>query len=489
MKKVLFTVILFMSFTSVVLAAPSYNLSTSASSIENGGWVSATLTVYNVASWNIEMSSAGNTDGCYLREADATGDGNNTTKYFTVKCRANSIGIISFVVSGDVTSSDKKTININDSRRVTVTKPREKSSNNNLKSLSVEGYEITPKFDKDTLEYTVSVPATVEKVKINAEKADGYASLEGTGEVEVIEGKNEFEVVVTSETGVAKKYKVNVMVEDKNPIEVKVDGKTYTVVKNAKSLEAPDNYVETTVQIGTNSIPGFYNEKTKYKLVGLRDTAGNVSLFIYDNNNYIKYDEIKSKALTIAVLDYPKVLKGYKETTIDIDGSKVKALVVKETSRFAIIYGMNVKNGTKAYYQYDLKSKTLSRYNDELIKSLQNKNKTYSYIIMGASVGCALFFMLTIILLVLNSKKKRLIKKLFVKEQPKPLIEKDVVKKSVKKNKEEIKENLEEQPKEEIKKEEPAKEEVKKDKTVVKEETEVYDIFADDNKKKKKSKN
>ena len=71
-------------------------------------------------------------------------------------------------------------------------KPREKSTNNNLKDLSVEGYSISPSFDKNTLEYTVNLESNVEKIKINATKEDGYASVSGVGEKDVQEGDNKF---------------------------------------------------------------------------------------------------------------------------------------------------------------------------------------------------------------------------------------------------------------------------------------------------------
>ena len=469
---------------SIVLAAPSSSISVNKSKIEVGQSVTATVTVKSAASWNVHINGTGNTNGCSKKEADASSNGKNTTKRFSVTCSANSTGVIKISYSGDATSEDGKNVNISGSKTITVVAKRPKSSNNNLKSLSVEGYELSPAFNQNTLEYSVSVPSTVNSVKINATKADNYSRLSGTGEFEVVEGPNLLNVVVTSETGVEKTYKIKVIVEDKNPIEVKVDGKTYTLVKNAKSLIAPDNYTETKVTINDIEIPAFYNEQTKYTLVGLKDSAGNIGLFVYEDGKYYSYNEISVDALSIVALDVPEVLKGYQKKNITIGDFKVDALVVKANSRFAIIYGVNVATGEKGYYKYDLNSKTISLYDDEMILLLQNKNKTISYIMLGATVTSGIFFILTISLAVANGRKKKLIEKAIMLNEAK---NEKQIKKTKAPKKEEVKE---EKPKREIKpeKEEP-KEEIKTPvKEEVSEETEVYDIFADDKKKKKSKK-
>ena len=469
---------------SIALAAPSSSISVNRSKIEVGQSVTATVTVKSAASWNVHINGTGNTNGCSKNEADASSNGKNTTKKFSVTCSANSTGVIKISYSGDATSEDGKNVNISGSKTITVVAKRPKSSNNDLKALSVEGYELTPAFNKNTLEYSVSVPSTVNSIKINATKADNYSRLSGTGEFEVVEGPNLLNVVVTSETGVEKTYKINVIVEDKNPIEVKVDGKTYTLVKNARSLVAPDNYTETTVTISGIEIPAFYNEKTKYTLVGLKDSSGNIGLFVYEDGKYYSYNEIKVDALSIVVLDVPETLKGYQKKNVSIGEFKVDALVVKSNSRFAIVYGVNVITGEKGYYKYDLDGKTISRYDDEMILLLQNKNKTISYIMLGASVAAGVFFILTIALAVANGRKKKLIEKAIMLNEAK---NEKVVKKTKAPKKEEVKEEKlkkeikseKEEPKEEIKA--PVKEEAS-------EETEVYDIFADDKKKKKSKK-
>ena len=71
------------------------------------------------------------------------------------------------------------------------------SSNNNLASLSIEGVNITPEFDRGELEYSAEVANTVEKIIIHAEAADSNATVSGYGEKELVEGVNEFNIIVS----------------------------------------------------------------------------------------------------------------------------------------------------------------------------------------------------------------------------------------------------------------------------------------------------
>lgn len=411
MKKIkilLISVFAFLVSTLSVSAAGSASISVSKSTIENGSSVTASVTVKNTAAWNVTITSSGATSGCTQKFADATSDGNNTTKTFSVTCKSTSTGIINFVISGDITSSDGTNTKISGSKSVTVVTPREKSTNNDLKSLSVEGYEISPKFDKDVNEYSVTVPSTVEKINIIAKKADSYSSLDGTGEKNVEEGVNTFEVVVTSETGVSNVYKLTVNVEDQNPIEVIVDGKKYTVVKVAKNLEKPELFGETTIKIGEYDIPAFINEVSNYTLVGLKDEIGNISLFIYDNGEYTKYNAFMTDKLSIIFLELDKVPTNYKKTTVTINEEKVVGYRVNGDSKL-LVYGVNLATGKKNYYTYDKDEKTLQIFDIDKYEKNIKEIKNNKYMIYGLSIASLFLFILMILFMIKSSKLKKLV--------------------------------------------------------------------------------
>lgn len=410
MKKIKLVFLLLVSFMfsiTSVYAGGSASLSVSKGSIENGSSVTASVRVSGTAAWNVTITSAGSTSGCTQKFVGDSGTGENTSKTFSVTCKATSTGIISFTMSGDITSRDGSNSKISGTKQVTVTVPREKSKNNKLSSLSVEGYEISPKFDANTNEYSVVVPSTVEKINIIAKKADGYAKLDGTGEKSVEEGTNTFEIVVTSETGVANTYKLTVNVEDQNPIEVNVDGKKYTVVKVAKDLEKPELFDDTTVKINDFDIPAFINEVSKYTLVGLKDESGKVNLFIYKDGKYIKFNEFKSDSLSIIFMDMKDIPKGYKKTSIKINEESVVAYKVSGDSKL-LLYGINLATGKKNYYTYDSKEKTLQIFDKDKYLDKLKEEETNKYMIYGLSGG----ILLLIILLILVSSKNRKMKKL-----------------------------------------------------------------------------
>ena len=407
LKLISLTLLTFIFGTLNVFAAGSASLSVNKGSIENGSSVTASVTVKNTAAWNVTITSAGSTSGCTQKFVGDSGTGENTSKTFSVTCKSTSTGLISFTMSGDITSSDGTNSKISGSKQVTVTVPREKSKNNKLSSLSVEGYEISPKFDASINEYTVTVPSTVEKINISAKKADGYAELDGTGEKTVEEGTNTFEIVVTSETGVANTYKLIVNVEDQNPIEVDVDGKKYTVVKLAKDLEKPELFDDTTIKINDIDIPAFTNEVSKYTLVGLKDESGKISLFVYKDGKYTKFNEFKSDSLSIIFMDMKKVPKGFIKTSTKINEQSVVAYKLKG-DRKLLLYGINLATGKENYYTYDSKEKTLQIFDKDKYEDNLKNEETNKYMIYGLSGGILLLF----ILLVLVSSKNRKLKKL-----------------------------------------------------------------------------
>ena len=417
-KKYLFITLISCLLLKLNVNAASGYLTVSKSSIENGSSVTATAVLSDMAAWNVKIISSGSTSGCSNSFADATSDGNNTTKYLTVTCKSIGTGIINFVLTGDVTSSDGTNVKVSSSKSVTVVKPREKSTNNDLKSLSVEGYEITPEFNKNVREYRVNVPSTVDKITINATKADGYASLTGDGEKEVEEGANLFEIIVTSETGVSNKYTLTVNVEDVNPIEVKIDGKKYTLVKNPKNLVKPELFEEKTIKINEVEIPAFYNGTVKRTLVGLKDESGKIKLFIYDKNKYILYNEYKYPNVSIIFLDMKSVPKEYKKSSIRINGELVDSYKVKGDSRY-LVYGQNLKTGETNYYTYDGKEKTLQLFNKNLYEKKLQEDITNEYIIYALSGALVFMF---IILLLISSKNKKY--KKFIKLQDEIKIDK-----------------------------------------------------------------
>ena len=345
------------------------------------------------------------------------------------------------------------------------------SKDNNLKSLSVEGFELSPAFSKDVTEYTVTVPEDTKEVTINATENDSAATVSGTGTFEVTQGTNTFQIVVRAENGSEKTYTVTVDVTDSNPINVTIDGDNYTVVKIKEFLPSANAYTETTVKISDFDIPAYTSELTGFTLVGLKDSAGNIALYIYDadNNSYTAYNELKFNQLTIYPKKTDNTLDGYELGTVTINDIEVPAYYTSSDSRFAIIYGINVETGEEGFFKYDKTDQSIQKYDDEMINSLLEKIKLYSYIIIGFSVILVIMFIILITKGRGKKKKKKDIK-----------VEK-VEFKDESENVSESKEEKTEQPVEENKIEEVINEDFKLDE-------EIYDNVNNKKKIKKKKK-
>ena len=405
MKKIkIFLLGLFCIFGIEKVYAASSSISAK-NQIEVGQNVTATVKI-TAASWDIRINGTGNTNGCSIHEVGDSGTGKNKTVNFSVTCKANSTGIIRISYSGDITDADGSNRDVSGSKNITVVAARPKSANNYLKSLSVTDGTITPEFKKDTLEYTATFEAGTEKVTINAEKEDGYASLSGTGEKDVVEGDNKFEIVVTSESGSSRTYTLNVVVKEFAPINVEVDGKDYTVVRKIQELTKPENFTETTVQIGEETVPAFYNEKLNKTLVGLKNADGKIYLFEYNDGKYERYYEFLFKGITLNIIkmDKSKLPDNYKLFKETINEEEIEVYKLKKSSKFALVYGIDVTTGDKDLYQIDLKNNTVQRYNDESVDVIKDNNQK-SLMIFGI-LGGVIFLEFIIILASKHRNKK-----------------------------------------------------------------------------------
>ena len=120
--------------------AASVNVTSSANYIEAGNRVTFYINMQGVEAWSLQGNGYGATSNCSLGD-NGTGDsgtGTNINKTLSVTCTSTSVGQIGFSITGNVSSvnSDKiDTINVNTSKIVTVTAPREKDTNNYLKSI------------------------------------------------------------------------------------------------------------------------------------------------------------------------------------------------------------------------------------------------------------------------------------------------------------------------------------------------------------------
>ena len=90
-------------------------------------------------------------------------------------------------------------------------KKEDKSNNNNLKEISIEGYELT-KVDNNN--YTLSVSNDVTSINVNATAEDTKATITGTGKHDINVGDNNIEIIIKSESGSENKINIKVTRKD-----------------------------------------------------------------------------------------------------------------------------------------------------------------------------------------------------------------------------------------------------------------------------------
>lgn len=288
--------------------------------------------------------------------------------------------------------------------------PRALSSDNYLSSLSVDEVDLVPSFDKDTTSYIIDLEPGTTSIKVNATKANKYASVSGMGEIPVVEGSNDINVVVTAENGAKKTYHITAIVKEYDPINVTINNSDFTVVRKKEELVKPDFYEETTVQIGENTVPGFYNGKTGYTLVGLKDVTGAIKLYIYDksNNSYKSYISLEFNKMNLVVKEAKEenIPKGFMKDSISINNDKVVCYKNSELG-ITLIYGKSIITGEENFYSYENTDFTIQKFNSNAYKKMAEKIELYTYVIMGLGVTILLILICLIISKVRNKNKLR----------------------------------------------------------------------------------
>ena len=93
-----------------------------------------------------------------------------------------------------------------------------KSSNNYLKMLKVEGYELTPEFNRQNDSYTIYVKDdSINNFNVIAETDNEKARVEGIGNINISSNDRKINVKVTAENGNINMYTINVENESNKP--------------------------------------------------------------------------------------------------------------------------------------------------------------------------------------------------------------------------------------------------------------------------------
>lgn len=264
-----------------VFAAGGFSVSTTSISMYPGESKTITISTNNaVGKLNISSSNGGvasaSPGSIFIQNPGTSG---------SITITGNSVGTatISVVASDNFATMDEeilagqtKTITVN-----VIAKPDSQpsnpqpqqpqnnlSKNTNIKSLSVEGYELV-KVDNNN--YTLTVSNDVTSININATAEDSKAKVSGTGVKEITVGENNIEVIITSESGTQSKITIKVTRKDGYYLE-DLD----SVLKNEK-LQDADIIINADSKI------------TKEQLNQIKDSKKTLRFNYYDDNKKLIY--------------------------------------------------------------------------------------------------------------------------------------------------------------------------------------------------------
>lgn len=317
----------------------------------------------------VEGTNADGGAGAVRIHGDA-GTPNTGTLAFSLTFNARAAGSSKITITSQEiydSNSQLVTVDHEGSSTVTISALKTASKDATLKSLRVSPGELTPAFSADVDTYAVTVGTDVEKVLISAEPTDENANFIVTGSDGLQMGENRVTCKVTAQDG----------------------------------------------------------ETSKEYVIVVTKAEGGASAASADPSSSVKM-EISRRVLTILPPDDSvEVPKGFKATTINIDGHKVQGWVwgAETEHQYCVVYGMN-EAGEKNFYRYDMKDseRTLQRYfedpamSDMVDKEIYNKLATeydnvcddFSLfrILLIVTVVIAVVLLIILLVVIMNKKGK-----------------------------------------------------------------------------------
>lgn len=442
--------LIFTSLSNLKAAEATISVSSSTSKVVVGNSFNVTIKISgsNLGAWEWTVSYDKNKLKLVSGEETVV-DTYENSKTNTYKFKAIGTGSskISVKSVGVLSMSEKKMSYTINTKTISVITQKELeasySKNNYLKSLSVDGFNLDPVFNKDKTEYRLEVPSSTEQINIKATTEDKEADVSGTGLKAVTEGENKFNILVTAENGSTKTYILTVNVKDPNPINVSVNNEPFTLIKRESSLDIPEGYEKVKVKISDEEIPALYNELNDFTLVGLKDKDGNTDLYLYNekNNSYRKYNESIMNDVKLFPLDMDKSFEtekslamnilsiinkkfntdDYIPTKVKINGIEFDALKQTNNSEFAIIHARDLLTGKDNYYKYDSKINTVIRFDENELNIIASKLNDYKNIILILGIETILIIVVLISILtkqvVTNKKRNKKIEELLKKKE------------------------------------------------------------------------
>ena len=211
----------------------------------------------------------------------------------------------------------------------TTTKTDDENTNNDLASLSITDYQISPEFNKNTRNYYVAIPTTISSVEVNAQAESAKATVKITGNTQLTKTENTIQIVVTSAKGRKKTYKIIVTKQKENTLKL-------------QSLEIK----------GATFSPAFDSSKYYYTAeMKINDDSKDITVEAVANNANAKIEVIGNKGIKAGENLVSVIVSDSRETTVYeilINATVEKTIISNVENNDKI---QQVKNGVLEFFK------------------------------------------------------------------------------------------------------------------------------------------
>lgn len=298
MKKTLvkMTIFVFSILFALKVDAASFNMTSSTKSVKPNS--TFTVSVGGEAIGRVNLSVSNGT----LSQSSVWVEQN----YQSITVTAGASGTVT-VTATPVTGFSDADANIYNpgSRSVTVTIANntstvnppatdKRSSNNDLSSLNIEGYDLSPEFTSNVTKYSLNLTKDIKSIKLTAYPKDSKAKVDGVGEKTLKEGLNSFAIVVTAENGSKKTYTVDVYVEETPTIILGYKGEKIGLVKNVTNIDLA-GFKKENIELQEDKATIFKKDEVSF-VYGI-DESGIKSFYLFDTSS----KEIINKVTPITI--------------------------------------------------------------------------------------------------------------------------------------------------------------------------------------------
>lgn len=459
----LFLTVLFVP--NITVKAENVTLSLSASSINIGDSVTATVSVPSGYAATVLLNWSGNVEGGGNSATYNIGDAAGQPNLASVTLKATGEGTIAITAevlfAGDADANEvtmggaSATVTVANA----VSEPQTPSGgdggdggssepalsgDNSLSSLVISPGKLSPAFKSRTKSYTARVANDVTSIAVSAKPTNANATVTAvSGNTDLEVGENTVTITVKAENGVTSKYTIVVTrvgegesVDEDETGETNEEDAMFEVngVKMTPSQEIdeeslPDDFSLSTIFLGNVEYACAIFDKGDLVLLNLEAEDGELGgFYVYDKDQNAVYPFVKLQSemgyIIVLMPAVEGIPTGMVEKSLAIEGKGIvtayqKEAAEEEKSAFYLLYAIN-HNGEEKWYEYDAEEGTFLRYIEEVetveeelvenndpelekqIKELENRNR----IMMLVGIFIIVLFLIIIVNLLLFYRKK-----------------------------------------------------------------------------------